>query len=334
MRIVIDAFGGDHAPSEIIKGCIQSLQTVDAALILVGDEGIIQKELAQYDYDRSRIEVRHAGDIISMEDSPVEAITKKTDSSMVVALKAVADQEADAVVSAGNTGALLAGATIIIKRLKGIRRPALAPLLPTLGSWMLLIDCGANVECKPVHLQQFGIMGSIYMQSIYHIEPRVALLNNGTEEEKGNNLTLEAHKLLKQAPIRFVGNVEARDILSGKYDVLVTDGFVGNVVLKYTEGFAGTIMSMIKEEVMRGFITKLGGLLLKPAFKRVKRRMDYTEQGGAPLLGINGIVIKAHGSSDAKAIASAIRQAARAVEYKINDQIKEKIAAVDLPDDV
>ena len=334
MKIVIDAFGGDHAPTEIIKGCIQSLSEVDASLIIAGNETVINQELAQYDYDHARIEIRHAGKIIAVDESPVEAIKTKPDSSMVVALRAVADHDADAFVSAGNSGAILAGATIIVRRIPGIKRPALAPILPTVKSGTLLIDGGASVDCKPVYLQQFGIMGSIYMQSLYHIEPRVGLINNGGEEEKGNTLTVEAHKLLKQAPIRFVGNVEGRDILSGDYDVLVADGFVGNIVLKYTEGFAVTLMSMLKEEIMRNTTTKLGALLLKPAFKKLKRRMDYSEYGGAPLLGIDGIIIKAHGSSDAKAISSAIKQAYRAVETKINEQIKEKISQVDLTDDL
>ncbi|MBQ6693044.1 MAG: phosphate acyltransferase PlsX, partial [Clostridia bacterium] len=240
--------------------------------------------------------------------------------------------EADAIVSAGSTGALLTGATLIVRRIKGVKRPALASLLPTrTGGWLMLIDCGANADCKPQYLQQFAVMASAYMQGVMGIKsPRVGLLNNGAEAEKGNELTKAVYPLLEEAPVNFVGNCEAREILSGDYDVLVCDGFSGNVVLKYTEGLSATILAMLKDELMADTKSKIGALLAKPAFRRMKKKMDYTEVGGAPLLGINGCVIKAHGSSDAKAFSSAVMQARQFLAANINGTIAPAIEA--LPD--
>jgi glycerol-3-phosphate acyltransferase PlsX len=312
MRIAIDAHGGDHAPDEIIKGCALALEKYpDVELIIAGDRQIVNNALHSLGADCSRTEVRHATQVIEMAESPVAAIKAKKDSSLVKALQAVAKGDAHAFVSAGNTGAVLAGATMIVRRISGVRRPALAPMIPTSkGTPVMLIDCGANVECKPDYLAQFGVIGSIYMSRVLGVEyPRVGLINNGLEAEKGNELTKAAYKLLENMPINFVGNIEAREINAGAVDIAVCDGFVGNVVLKLSEGLAGALFSMMKEEFTSGFRTKLGALLLKPAFKRIKMKMDYTEYGGALFLGVNGGVIKAHGSSNAKAIAAAINQA-------------------------
>ena len=272
----------------------------------------------------------NATEVIDCHEQPTLAIKKKKDSSLVRALELVAKKEADCIVSAGSTGALLTGATLIIRRIKGVKRPALAPLLPTKkGGWVMLIDCGANTDCKPSYLQQFGVMADAYTRQAMNLDqPRIALLNNGEEAEKGNELTKAAHQLLKAAPIHFAGNCEARDILSGEIDALVCDGFVGNVVLKYTEGLSDVIFSMLKSELKADKRSTFGALLAKPAFKRLKKRMDYKEVGGALLLGIDGCVIKAHGSSDDKAFRSAIMQARAFAKSGVNGAIADAIAAL------
>lgn len=250
---------------------------------------------------------------------------------MVRAVEAVANGEADCVLSGGSTGALLTGATLIIKRLKGVKRPALATMMPTVDSCMLLLDCGANTDCKSDYLVQFALMGSAYMKSVVGVkEPRVGLLNNGAEEEKGNELTKEAHKLLKSAPVHFTGNCEGRDVLGGTFDVVVCDGFDGNIVLKGTEGAAGLIMDLLKQGLMSSLRTKIGALICKPAFKQLKKKLDYTEYGGAPLLGVNGGVIKAHGSSNGKSFRSAILQAEKLVSSNVTQLLGEEIASYGL----
>lgn len=333
IRIIMDAFGGDNAPAAVVEGAALALGRFDdISITLCGREDAIRAELQKHSYDAARMAVLDAQEVIDCHEAPTLAIKRKKDSSLVKALSAVANGEADCVVSAGSTGALLAGATFLVRRIKGVKRPALAPLLPTrTGGQMMLIDCGANADCKPSYLQQFAVMGSAYMKGVLGMEsPRVALLSNGAEAEKGNELTKAAYPLLAAAPVNFVGNCEARDILSGGHDVLVCDGFSGNVVLKYTEGLSATILAMLKDELMADTRAKLGAALAKPAFRRMKKKMDYTEQGGAPLLGVNGGVIKAHGSSDAKAFCSAVMQARRFTQADVNGVIRAAIAA--LPD--
>ena len=311
MKIAVDIFGGDNSPSALIDGCVDAAKLYDdVEFIFTGDERIITDYMSEKGYGSSRISIIDAPETITCGEQPTVAIKRKKNSSLVKALELVASKEADAFVSAGSTGAVLAGATLIVRRIKGVKRPALAPVMPTVKGPVLLIDCGANVDCKPNYLQQFAVMGSAYMKKVCGIDaPRVGLINNGAEAEKGNELTKSAYKLLENTDINFVGNCEARYTMTGDYDVLVCDGFVGNAVLKCTEGVARSIMSIIKQELMASPVTKLGALISRAGFKRVKKRMDYTEYGGAPLLGINGCIIKAHGSSNAKAITSAIGQA-------------------------
>ena len=311
MKIAVDIFGGDNSPSALIDGCVEAAKLYDdVEFVFTGDERIITDYMSEKGYGSSRISIIDAPETITCGEQPTVAIKRKKNSSLVKALELVASKEADAFVSAGSTGAVLAGATLIVRRIKGVKRPALAPVMPTVKGPVLLIDCGANVDCKPNYLQQFAVMGSAYMKKVCGIDaPRVGLINNGAEAEKGNELTKSAYKLLENTDINFVGNCEARYTMTGDYDVLVCDGFVGNAVLKCTEGVARSVMSIMKQELMASPITKLGALISKSGFKRVKKRMDYTEYGGAPLLGINGCIIQAHGSSNAKAITSAIGQA-------------------------
>ncbi len=331
IKIAIDAFGGDNAPRAVVEGAIEALLDFeDIELILCGREDAIREELRGGKYDERRLRVLNASEVIDMHEQPTLAVKRKKDSSLVRALQLVADKEADCIVSAGSTGALLMGATLIVRRIKGVKRPALAPLLPTKkGGWVMLIDCGANTDCKPSYLQQFGVMAHAYMKRAMGIEsPRIGLINNGEEKEKGNELTKAAYKLLADAPIGFAGNCEARDILSGEFDALVCDGFVGNVVLKYTEGMSDVIFSMLKDELMADARSKLGAALAKPAFRRLKKKMDYKEVGGAPLLGIDGCVIKAHGSSDDRAFRSAIMQARSFAKSGVNAAVAEAVAAL------
>ncbi len=332
MWVSVDVFGGDNAPEAALEGSMLALSSDPSlSLILCGDEGKINGFLKTQDYSVDRVRVLHAPEIISCEEQPTMAIKRKKESSLVRALNCVADGEASCMVSAGSTGAVLAGATLLVRRLKGVKRPALAPILPTKDGCVLLIDCGANVDCKPSYLQQFAVMGSAYMQHVMGVSsPRVGLINNGAEAEKGNDLTKAAYPLLQNTPVNFAGNCEARDILSGQYDVLVCDGFAGNIVLKYTEGVAAVLIDMLKEELTADLPSKLGAAIAKPAFRRFKKRMDYTEYGGAPLLGINGGIIKAHGSSNAKAFSAALRQAKQYIDGCVTEAIGNAIAT--LPD--
>ncbi|SHJ04854.1 phosphate acyltransferase PlsX [Lutispora thermophila] len=328
MKIAIDAMGGDNAPKAVVEGCIDTANEYDIEIFLIGNEKEVEKYLNGVNPTKGKIHIVHADEVITGEDTPVQAIKQKKNSSMVVGLKMVKDGECDAFLSAGNTGAFLAGALLKVGRIKGIDRPALAPLLPTEKGVCMLIDAGANMDCKPKNLLQFAIMGAIYMEKVEGIlSPRVGLLNVGTEEGKGNDLTKQSYELLKNSSLNFVGNVEARDIFSGACDVLVCDGFAGNVVLKNTEGLASTIFSLLKEELMKSTKSKFGALLLKDSFKSFKKRFDYKEYGGAPFLGIDGIMIKAHGSSDSRAIKNAIRQAKLLYDNGCIDRI-----AMDLKD--
>lgn len=329
IRIAIDAFGGDNAPEAIVEGAVSALHEFsDIELLLTGDEAKLKAELSRLGYNGDRIGIIHAPEFISCDEQPTAAIRTKKNSSLVKAMELVHDKQADCVVSAGSTGAVLAGATFIIRRINGVKRPALGVVFPAAGGKRVLImDCGANVDCKPVYLQQFAVMASAYAKDVLGVDsPRIGLLNNGAEEEKGNELTKAAYGLLKAAPINFLGNCEARDILSGNFDAVVCDGFAGNIVLKYTEGLSSTLLSMLKAELMADTRSKIGAALSKPAFKRLKRSMDYTEYGGAPLLGIAGGVIKAHGSSNAKAFSAAIRQARIFAMGSVNSAIEEAVS--------
>lgn len=318
MKIVLDAMGGDNAPNALVEGAVLAAAQHGCEIILVGDEARVNPILAGR--GDGKITVVHAAEAISMDDKASSAIRGKKDSSLSVALNLVADGGGDALVSAGNTGAVLSGATLIAKRIKGIRRAALAPVLPTkTGSGSLLIDCGANVDCTPEYLLQFAYLGSYYMQKIKDIDmPRVALINNGAEDTKGTDLQKGAFALLKEAHdqgrLNFVGNIEGRDIPDGVADVLVCDGFTGNIVLKTIEGMAMFIMGEIKSIMTESALTKLAAAILMPGMRRLKSRMDYKEIGGAPMLGISKPVIKAHGSCDAKAVSSAIGQAVKFIE--------------------
>lgn len=326
MKIAIDAMGGDKGLTMTIKGSLDAVKELDVNVILVGKSEMIKKELEKYSYDENKVEIINADEIIENNEKPVVAIRRKKESSLVKALKLVKEKEADALVSAGSTGALLAGGLFIVGRIKGIDRPALSPVYPTEKGISLLIDAGANVDCKPKNLEQFAIMGSIYAEKVLNIKnPKVGLVNIGEEEEKGNELTKESYKLLKNADINFYGNLEVRDLPKGDCDVLVCDGFVGNTILKLTEGLSETIFSMLKKEFIKNFKSKIGALLLKDGLKSFKKQIDYSEYGGALLLGVKGGVIKAHGSSDVKAFKNAIRQAKIFTENNVVENIEGEI---------
>lgn len=327
MKIAIDGMGGDYSPASVVEGCILALKEFqDISIVITGKEELIERELSKYEYDKSRIEILNANEVIDPNEHPVMAIRRKKDSSLNKALSLVKEKKADAIISAGSTGAFMAGSLFIVGRIKGIDRPALAPVMPGKKGKFMLIDCGANAECKPNNLLQFAFMGKVYFESILGTSnPSIGLINIGAEEEKGNELTKAAYKLLKEADINFAGNVEPRDIPSGDVNVLVCDGFVGNTVLKMYEGVASNIFDILKEEIMSGLRSKIGGLLLKPVFKSFKTKFDYKEYGGAAFLGVNGICIKAHGSSDGKAIKNAIKQSKIFYDNKVIEKISSDI---------
>ncbi len=333
MKIIVDAMGGDNAPEQIVLGAIDALcEDKQLEVTLVGDTDAICKVLAGKKYDDNRLEIIDAKDVITNDDSPTMAIKTKKESSLVKAFEALNREDADGFVSAGSTGAVLVGAFMKVGRIKGVSRPALAPVLPTLkGNGVVLCDCGANVDCKPVNLQHFAIMASAYAEGMLGVKnARVGLLNNGAEAHKGNELTQEAYKLLSETKgINFVGNCEARDILSGDYDVVVCDGFNGNIALKSAEGTANTMLKLIKDGVYSGGLkSKLGALMLKPVFKNVKKKMDYNAHGGACFLGVNKIVVKSHGASKSKSITASILQAKSLAEAKVCDKIRSGITEV------
>lgn len=324
--IAVDAMGGDNAPGAIVEGSILALREyANIRILLVGPTDTILTHLTDADDVKGRIEIREAPDEIDIHEPPVIAVRRKVNSSLVVAMMAVKNGEAQALVSAGPTGAVLAGGMLRVGRIAGIERPALAPVLPGRKKPFLLIDSGANVDCQPKYLEQFGLMGSVYMQKVFGVKvPNVCLANIGAEAEKGNNLTKQAHELMAaQTAYAFGGNVEGRDIPSGVADVVVADGFAGNLILKYTEGLAGALIGMLKDEMMATTRAKLGAMLLKPALRNFKKRMDYEEYGGAPLLGVDGAVVKAHGSSRPSAIKSAIGQARNMVMGDIVTLIRQ-----------
>lgn len=326
--IALDAMGGDYAPEQTVKGAVEAVNSSDEIrVILVGKQDMIAKELEKYEYAKEDIEVVHASEIIDMGDVPTVAIKDKKDSSLVVAMRLVWEGKADALVSAGSTGAVLVGGQLVVGRLKGIKRPPLAPFIPTTKGFSLLIDCGANVDARPEHLVQFAQMGSIYYENVMGKKnPTVALLNIGTEEEKGNQLVKDTKPLMKECKnINYIGSVEARELVSGAADVIVCEAFVGNVVLKFFEGLALTLFGSLKEGLMSSTRTKLGALLVKPALKGLKNQFDTSSQGGAPLLGLKGLVVKAHGNSSSKEIEIALKQCISFKKQKINEKIKESI---------
>lgn len=335
MRIFVDAMGGDLAPQAPVEGTVEALRrNPELTVTLAGIVPEIEKYLAGADDVRSRITLLDAPEVITNHESPVMGVRKKTKSATVLGMLAVRDKEADGFVSAGSTGAVLAGGMFRLGRIPGVERPALAPLMPNGKGYFLLIDSGANVDCKPEYLRQFAIMGDIYMRRVQGMkEPRVGLLNIGAESEKGNQLTKETYPLLENAPVHFVGNVEGRDVTNDVADVIVADGFAGNLILKFMEGMAGTLLGIIKKELLSDFRGKLGALIAKPAFKRVKKLMDYTEVGGAPLLGVKGAVVKAHGSSNGHAIACAIRQAAVMARTGVAQTIEETLKTMPQADE-
>jgi glycerol-3-phosphate acyltransferase PlsX len=326
MKIIIDGMGGDNAPSEIVKGCVDAVIEYDIDAIIVGKEQLIKQELSKYKYPSSRIQILNADDIITNDDDPAIAIRRKKNSSLVVGLNALKNGLGDGFISAGSTGALLAGGLFIVKRIPGIDRAALTSVYPTTKGMSLLVDAGANVDCKPEYLKQFAIMGSIYVENVLGKKnPRVGLVNIGTEEGKGNSLAKEAYNLLKNENINFIGNVEARDLPTGEADVIVADGFVGNVVLKLTEGMAISIFSILKESLLENTKSKFAAMLLKPQLSEIKKKMDYREYGGAPLLGTKLPIVKAHGSSDAYAIKNGIKQLVQFIKNDIIQTIEKNI---------
>ena len=328
IRVAVDAMGGDNAPDEIIKGAMEAVALrEDIQVLLVGKEELIREKLKGYSYREQQVEVVNATEVIETAEPPVAAIRTKKDSSIVVGLKLVKAEKADAFVSAGSSGAVLAGGQLLVGRIKGVERPPLAPLIPTEKGVSLLIDCGANVDARPSHLVQFAKMGSIYMEHVMGVKnPRVAIVNIGAEEEKGNALVKETYPLLKECEgINFVGNIEAREIPHGQADVIVCEAFVGNVILKLYEGVGAVLVSKIKAGMMSTLRSKIGALLVKPALKETLKSFDATEYGGAPLLGLKGLVVKTHGSSKAKEVKNSIIQCVTFKEQRINDKIKENI---------
>lgn len=329
MKIAIDGMGGDNAPRAVIEGIIQAIDEYrDVEFYVTGPEELINQELRNLKYVGDKITVIDAKEIISTNEHPVMALKKKKDSTLCKALNLVKTGKCDAVLSAGSTGAFLAGCTLIVGRIKGIKRPALATIMPGKNGTFMIVDAGANVDCKPEYLVQFAHMGKEYYKGVLKIDnPTIGLVNIGEEEEKGNDLTKGTYKLLKdESSLNFVGNVEPREVSLGETQVLVCDGFVGNTLLKMYEGTALNLLKLIKEEIFSlGIKGKIGALILKPAFDAIKKKFDYKEYGGAPFLGVNGICIKAHGSSDGKAFKSAIGQAKNFYDNKVLDKIKEEL---------
>lgn len=324
--VALDAMGGDLAPVEIVKGAVDAVKELNVDIKLVGQQDKINAELAKYTYPKERIQVVHAEEVIGTDEVPTSAIRRKKDSSLVVGLNLAKSGEADAFVSAGSTGALLTGALLIVGRIEGVERPALGTCLPTKTGFTFLLDSGANVDCKAKYLEQFAKMGSVYVENIFGMaQPKVALVNIGAEKEKGNTLTKEAYELLEVSEnINFVGNIEPRDIPFGQADVIVCDGFVGNTILKLSEGLSKTLIDIIKEEITAGSY-KFAAAMLKTPFRNVKKRFDSDEVGGAPFIGLKSLVVKAHGSSNARAIKNAIRQCVLFTEADIVGKIKHKL---------
>lgn len=332
VNVAVDAMGGDNAPGEVVKGAAEAVNADKRVKVfLVGREPVIKEELKKYNYDMERLEVIHADEVIETGEPPVMAIRKKKESSLVKCMYLVKDGSCDALVSAGSTGAVLVGGQIIVGRIKGVERPPLAPVIPNINGVSLLLDCGANVDARPSQLLQFAKMGSVYMESVIGVKnPRVGLVNIGVEEEKGNALTKETYPLLHNCPeINFVGNIEARDVPMGAADVLVCEAFVGNVILKMMEGVSDALIKKIKAGMMSSLRSKAGALLVKPALKQTLKDFSTEEYGGAPLLGLNGLVVKTHGSSKAVEIKNSILQCIAFKEQKINQKIREQVVLED-----
>ncbi|MCI8296536.1 MAG: phosphate acyltransferase PlsX [Lachnospiraceae bacterium] len=330
VKIAVDAMGGDHGPSEMVAGAVEAVEAKpQIQVLLVGKEDVIASELAKHTYDKERISVVNATEVIATEEPPVNAIRKKKDSSIVVGMGLVKKKEADAFVSAGSSGAILVGGQVIVGRSKGVERPPLAPLIPTEKGVSLLIDCGANVDARPSHLVQFARMGSIYMEHVMGVRsPRVAIVNIGAEEEKGNALVKETFPLLKAcSDIHFIGSIEAREIPHGGADVIVCEAFVGNVILKLYEGVGATLIGCVKKGMMTSLRSKIGALLVKPALKATLKSFDASQYGGAPLLGLNGLVVKTHGNSKANEVKNSIIQCVAFKEQQINEKIRDSLGA-------
>ncbi len=332
MRIAVDAMGGDKAPAEVVKGAVHAATKFrDDEIILVGNESELTKllkSLSPHLTTLSNVSVRHASQVVGMEESGVAALRKKTDSSITRCVEMVASGEAEALVSAGNTGATVAASSMRLRTLKGVKRPCIVAAMPTRFGSCLIADIGANLKCKPIHLFQYAVMTSIFCKYILGVkEPRVGLLNIGSEHSKGNDLVKETHALLGRSGLNFIGNSEGLDILEGKFDIVVCDGFVGNVLIKFAEGLAESLMQLLRAEAARGLRTKMGLKLMRPALKRMWNRMDYSEYGGVPLLGVEGICIICHGRSDSKAIQSAIREALQFNKHHVNKHIVSELEA-------
>lgn len=332
VKVAVDAMGGDNAPGETVKGAVEAINSDRRVKVfLVGREPVIKEELKKYDYDEAQLEIVHAEEVIETAEPPVMAIRKKKNSSIVKCMNMVKDGSCDAMVSAGSTGAVLVGGQVIVGRIRGVERPPLAPLIPNTKGVSLLLDCGANVDARASQLLQFAKMGSIYMERVIGVKnPRVGLVNIGVEEEKGNALTKETYPLLQNCPeIHFIGNVEARDIPEGVADVLVCEAFAGNIVLKMLEGVSSVLVGKIKEGMMGSLKSKIGAMLVKPALKKTLKGFSTEEYGGAPLLGLNGLVVKTHGSSKAIEIRHSVLQCIAFKEQNINEIIKEQIILED-----
>lgn len=332
MRIILDGMGGDNAPAEIVKGAVEASRIIDDEICIVGREELIYAELKKHKYDPEKIYVMHADEVITNEEAPVRAVRNKKDSSMVKGLGMLKDGRGDLFISAGSTGALMAGGLFTLGRIQGLDRPAIASIYPIIGKHKaaLLIDAGANAECKADNLLEFGIMGAIYMEKVLKIpNPRVGLVNIGHEEAKGSTLTKAAFQLLSRSHVNFVGNVEARDVPKGACDVIVCDGFVGNVILKLTEGFAWNIFQLLKKKFTEGFKAKIGGVLLMDKMKGLKAEFDYSEYGGAPILGIKGAVVKMHGSSNANAVMNAILKGVPFAKEDVVDIIQNSVLEIE-----
>lgn len=328
VRVAVDAMGGDNAPGEIVKGAVHAAaMNKGLSVLLIGQEAVVREELKNYQYPQDQITVVDAPEVIETAEPPVMAIRKKKKSSIVMGMNMIKQGEADAFVSAGSSGAILVGGQLIVGRIKGVERPPLAPLIPTEKGVSLLVDCGANVDARPSHLIQFARMGSVYMEHVLGVKkPRVAIVNIGAEEEKGNALVKETFPLLKNCPdIHFVGSIEAREIPHGGADVIVCEAFVGNVILKLYEGVGATMIKMVKQGMMGSLRSKIGALLVKPALKSTLSAFDASQYGGAPLLGLNGLVVKTHGSAKAQEVTNSIIQCVTFKEQQINERIKKMI---------
>lgn len=324
MKIAVDGMGGDNAPKSNVEGCVNAIKEYGVDIIITGDKEILEKEFSKYDFDKSKLEIIHTTEVVTNEDKPVEAIRSKKDSSMVVALKLVKEKKADAVISAGNTGALLTGGLLVVGRIKGIDRPCLCPAIPNVKMGMTLIaDGGANADCKPINLVQFAGMSNIYAKKVLGLtSPKISIANIGSEEGKGNDITKKSYEEIKKLDLNFIGNIEARDLINGVTDIIVCDGFTGNILLKSAEGVAMSVMKLIKETLLSSTKGKIGAMFIKNDMQKLKSMMDYSEYGGAPLLGVNGGVIKAHGSSDSVAIKNAINQGIKFAKGNVVEDIK------------